>query len=113
VTLTPIVLAERLSRDGRVRWQARIGEDRGRLEVIGVVEPSTVPTIIEPLTEADLRELLTDAPTERPQSWLCGDCATNNDRARRWCRVCSAHPGPRNDEATPLIRNRAERTTAK
>jgi hypothetical protein len=52
------VLSERMSGDGRVRWQARRSADRGRLEVIGIVAPSDVPTIILPLTEAELLELL-------------------------------------------------------
>lgn len=50
------VLAER--RKGAVTWQARISTDRGRLEVVGLVPASATPTIIEPLTEPELRELL-------------------------------------------------------
>ena len=45
-------------RKGSVTWQARIGTDRDRLEVIGVVAPSTTATEIEPLTEYELLELL-------------------------------------------------------
>ena len=43
---------------GPVLWQARISADRGRLEVVGVVDPSTTATEIEPLTEYELLELL-------------------------------------------------------
>lgn len=50
------ILAERVK--GHVTWQARIGADRGRLEVVGIVPPSPMSTVIEPLTEAELRELL-------------------------------------------------------
>lgn len=58
LNLAPVVLAERVSADGRVRWQARIGEDRGRLEVVGIVEPSPTPTTIEHLSQRELLELL-------------------------------------------------------
>ena len=50
------VLAER--QKGVAAWQARISHDRGRLEVIAIVPPSSEPTIIEPLTEPELLELL-------------------------------------------------------
>ena len=50
------VLAER-TKNGIV-WQARISQDRGRLEVVGLVPPSASPTTIEPLTERELHELL-------------------------------------------------------
>ena len=50
------VLAER--RKGDVLWQARISADRHRLEVVGMVAASAVPTTIEPLNERELRELL-------------------------------------------------------
>ncbi len=52
------VLSERTSRDGKVQWQARRSTDRGRLEVVGIVAASAEPTIISPLTEAELLELL-------------------------------------------------------
>jgi len=45
-------------RKGPVLWQARISADRGRLEVVGVVESSATATEIEPLTEFELLELL-------------------------------------------------------
>jgi hypothetical protein len=50
------VLASRVKND--VRWIARVGFDRGRLEVVGIVPPSATPTVIEPLNERELRELL-------------------------------------------------------
>lgn len=89
----PTVLAERRSRDGLVTWQARIGQDRGRLQIVGVVAPSTSPTIIEPLTDAELRELLTPAAVEGPETWTCDECGRVNDRQRRWCSACSSHGG--------------------
>ena len=52
------VLAERVSADGRVRWQARRSADRGRLIVVGVVAPSATETLVEPLNERQLRDLL-------------------------------------------------------
>ena len=54
------ILAERV-KDG-ITWQARISQDRGRLEVIGRVPASAVETEIRPLTEAELLELLGEAP---------------------------------------------------
>jgi hypothetical protein len=50
------VLAQRIK--GAVTWQARISHDRGRLELVGIVGPSTTPTVIEPLTPRELIELL-------------------------------------------------------
>ncbi|MCC7176919.1 MAG: hypothetical protein IT177_00845 [Acidobacteria bacterium] len=58
------VLAER--RKGLVTWQARISHDRNRLEVVGIVPPSTEPTVIEVLTERELRELLGFADDRTP-----------------------------------------------
>lgn len=58
-----VVLSERLSRDGRVRWQARRSQDRSRLIVVGVVAPSTTETHVEPLNERELLELLGEAGT--------------------------------------------------
>lgn len=43
---------------GAVVWQARISTDRGRLEVVGIVPASHDATVIEPLDERELRELL-------------------------------------------------------
>lgn len=50
------ILAERCK--GTVVWQARISTDRGRLEVVGIVPPSATATIITPLTDHELLELL-------------------------------------------------------
>lgn len=50
------VLASRCK--GDVTWQARISVDRGRLEVIGIVPASPAATVITPLDEQELRELL-------------------------------------------------------
>jgi hypothetical protein len=52
------VLASRLK--GGVLWIARISDDRGRLEVRGIVGPSDRATEVEPLDERELRELLQD-----------------------------------------------------
>jgi len=86
-----VILAQRVSRDGKVTWQARRSPDRGRLQVVGIVAPSAEPTEIEPLTDAELRELLTSAPPERPERWLCRECGASNEPGRRWCRFCSSH----------------------
>ncbi len=43
---------------GAITWQARISADRGRLEVVGIVQPSATTTVISPLDERELRELL-------------------------------------------------------
>lgn len=53
-----VVLNERVSRNGQVRWQARRSHDRGRLIVVGVVAPSITEILVEPLNECDLRDLL-------------------------------------------------------
>lgn len=45
-------------RKGSVTWQARIGADRGRFEVVRIAVPSSTPAVIEPLTEHELLELL-------------------------------------------------------
>jgi hypothetical protein len=61
------VLASR--QKGTVVWQARISTDRGRLEVVGLVPASRTPTVIEPLDERELLELLgepTDLRDEGP-----------------------------------------------
>src|SRR5262245_12061505 len=58
----PTVIAERRSRDGRVTWQARISPDRGRLEVVAVVEANDQSTIVEILSDTELKELLTPKP---------------------------------------------------
>lgn len=45
-------------RKGAVVWQARISDDRGRLEVVGLVEPSPIRTTIALLEQHELLELL-------------------------------------------------------
>ena len=82
------VIAERKSADGRVTWQARISTDRERLEVVAIVAPSATPTIVQLLSEAELRELL--AP-KRDEPWVCQECGTPNAPASCWCRQCSNH----------------------
>jgi hypothetical protein len=83
------ILAERVSSDGRVRWQARRSADRGRLIVVGVVQPSDVPTIVTPLTDEQLRDLLGDVPSEQPDRWICAQCGASNAADRKWCLTCS------------------------
>lgn len=87
----PTVLNELTSSDGRVTWQARRSEDRGRLQVVAIVQPSETPTVVEALTDAQLRALLAETSPAPTTAWLCVECGTPNDRARRWCRVCSSH----------------------
>lgn len=89
----PGVLNQLTSADGRVTWQARVSDDRGRLEVVGIVAPNAEPTTIEPLSDVDLRALLAGAPTDQAEPWLCAECRTLNLPSRRWCRVCSEHGG--------------------
>lgn len=83
------VLSERISGDGRVRWQARRSTDRGRLIVVGIVAPSDVPTIIKPLDEPQLRALLEGTPPADAAHWICAQCGTSNTADRRWCQTCS------------------------
>ena len=85
------VLAERLSSDGRVTWQARISGDRGRLQVVGIVAANSEPTEIQPLSEAELLELLSTATPDAGEDWVCLHCRATNPASRRWCRVCSNH----------------------
>lgn len=51
-----VVLNERVH--GQVTWQARRSAARGRLIVVAVVAPSDTETLVELLTEPQLRELL-------------------------------------------------------
>ena len=57
------VLSER--RKGAVLWRARVSADRNRLELIGIVEASTTPTEVEPLTQAELCALLDETHDAR------------------------------------------------
>ncbi len=84
-----MVLAERRSHDGLVTWQARRSGDRGRLEVVGIVAPSDMPTVIEPLNERELRGLLEGAPAADSAHWICARCNSTNAADRRWCQTCS------------------------
>ena len=90
----PVVLNSRPSRDGKATWQARRSEDRGRLQVVAIVPPSDTTTVVEALSDVELRELLTIAP-QAGTAWLCVECGTPNEPDRRWCRVCSCHDGTR------------------
>jgi len=58
-----------------------------------VIAPSDVPTVIEPLREAELVQLLTATPSDAVQPWICLECRMANEPGRRWCRVCSNHNG--------------------
>ncbi len=58
---TDVILAERIAADG-TRWQARRSSDRGRLVVVAIVPASTTETLIHPLTELELLELLEGKP---------------------------------------------------
>jgi hypothetical protein len=79
------VIASRLK--GCVTWQARISSDRGRLEVVGIVPASTAPTVIEPLTEPELLELLgesTELHDESGHSAHRGHTGPTSKSAFRW-----------------------------
>lgn len=78
---------------GGIVWQARRSGDRGRLQVVAIVPAATEPTVVEMLSEADLRELLAPPPAAAPTGWICGECGATNEPGRRWCRVCSSHEG--------------------
>lgn len=54
---TDVILAERVAADG-TRWQARRSSDRGRLVVYAVIPPSSAETLVAPLSERELVELL-------------------------------------------------------
>lgn len=56
--MADVILSERVTPDGKVRWQARRSSDRGRLLVVAVVSPSDTETLVAPLTEYELRDLL-------------------------------------------------------
>jgi hypothetical protein len=95
INSAPVVLSESLARDGRTIWQARRGSDRGRLEVVAIVPPSSTPTVIAALTEPELRELLESDHSAQAGEWKCTECGTQNDASRRWCVLCSNHNGAR------------------
>ena len=83
------ILSERTK--GCVRWQARVSNDRDRLEVVGIVPASFEPTVIEPLNERELRELLAEGADQSEHTWICAECGAANGRDRRWCASCSGH----------------------
>jgi len=90
----PPVLAERPSRDPRVVWQARISSDRGRLEVVCVIDLASETIVVPALSDHELRQLLATVPSDQPaceQQWVCGECGRANSRARAWCQWCSQH----------------------
>src|SRR4051812_12560876 len=89
----PVVLNERQSPDGHVTWQARVSDDRGRLQIVAIVAPSATATIVEPLNDAELRELLAPSTVNAPGRWTCVECGHVNDDERRWCMACSSHGG--------------------
>jgi hypothetical protein len=84
----PIVLAEHVDGAG-IRWEARIAADRGRLQVVAVVQPSDTVTTIERLSDSALQQLLAGAPAHGDAEWTCRECSTVNPSARRWCVTCS------------------------
>jgi hypothetical protein len=84
------ILAERASPDPRVKWQGRIGSDRGRLELVVVIDFGTDTIAVPVLSDAELKALLT--PPARPSApWVCTECGQPNDSVRRWCVACSGH----------------------
>lgn len=82
------ILAERTSRDG-VRWIARVGDDRDRLEVVVIVPASMEPTVVPMLNGAELAELLAEGTHQHVHCWMCSTCGTANPRERSWCERCS------------------------
>jgi hypothetical protein len=57
--------------------------------VVGIVAPSDVATIIEPLDEIQLRALLEGAPAVDAAYWICAQCGASHAADRRWCQTCS------------------------
>lgn len=87
----PVVLARRPSGHPAAYWEARVGSDRARLEVVLVVQPSSTPIVVPMLTNVELEALLSEAPAERAESWSCRECTHVNPASRRWCDRCSSH----------------------
>ena len=86
------VLALCPSSDSRFTWQARIRADRGRLEVVAVVDLGDDKIVVPVLTDHDLRALLTAGPTAGPaESWVCRECGRANSPTRSWCGTCAQH----------------------
>ena len=74
--MTTRILAERL-KDG-VLWRAFVSNDRGWLQVCAVVPPSVEPTIVELLTDSELRELLAEGADQNDATWRCAECGVAN-----------------------------------
>jgi len=76
------ILAERMK--GCITWQARISTDRLRLEIVGIVPPSSTPTTIELLSEHELLELLGEGAElhddQLSRSELTSDPRGNHER---------------------------------
>jgi ribosomal protein L40E len=90
--VSPVVLAVRPSSDPRVTWQARVGTDRARLEVIALVDLGAETIAVPLLSELELRALLAVAvPAERAELWVCRECGRANSPSRSWCERCSEH----------------------
>jgi hypothetical protein len=85
----PGVLARRASPDPRAVWEARVSADRGRLEVVLVVQPRATVVTVPILSQGELRQLLEAAPREEGEGWICLDCRHGNAAGRRWCERCS------------------------
>lgn len=81
-----VLLAE--GRLDGVRWQALQGPDRNRLRAVAVVPPSQDVTLVEALTERQLRILL---ESEKPPAdgWLCLRCGSANPNSRPTCGCAS------------------------
>ena len=76
---------------GGVRWQARVSNDRARLEVVAIVPASNEPTVVELLNDMELRELLAEGADQNEHQWVCAECGHKNANDRRWCARCSGH----------------------
>jgi hypothetical protein len=83
------ILAELTKPDG-ARWQARIGHDRDRLEVVAIVPACAEPQVIALLSDSELRALLAEG-SDGDGEWRCAECGAANARDRRWCTQCSGH----------------------
>ena len=75
---------------GGVLWLARVGSDRGRLEVVAIVPPAVEPQVIPLLTDGELRAPL-GGGADSDAGWRCAECAAENASDRRWCECCSSH----------------------
>jgi hypothetical protein len=88
---TPVVIARRSAGVPGAYWEARVGIDRSRLELVLSVQPHTEVIEVPALTDAELQALLSEAPTEQPEVWCCSECGYVNSISRRWCSACSNH----------------------